>query len=184
MTSRAKTWSRKTVKVGSEVKRLIAGVDGDVQEVGFRAFALSNGRNLRLRGYVENLDDGSVRIVAEGPRSALEEFLRRIEAGDFPGSVTSLKTEYSKARGRLPHFKVKVKDVGAELFQGFATAGKLLHRVNGEMRGMRRDMNRNFGRLDQSYGQIGQVAVAMLGEIREQRKSLDRIEKNTRRSPR
>ena len=47
-------------------------VSGRVQHVGFRYFARARAEELELTGYVRNLPDGSLRVVAEGELSALE----------------------------------------------------------------------------------------------------------------
>ena len=57
-------------------KQLHAIVRGRVQMVGYRYFVLEEARALGLAGWVRNLDDGSVELVAEGP----EERLRQLEA--------------------------------------------------------------------------------------------------------
>jgi acylphosphatase len=55
-------------------------VAGLVQGVGFRWFVARHGRALGLAGYVRNLDDGRVEVVATGSDGAalarLEELLR------------------------------------------------------------------------------------------------------------
>ena len=56
-------------------KQLHAIVRGRVQMVGYRYFVLEEARALGLAGWVRNLDDGSVELVAEGP----EERLRQLE---------------------------------------------------------------------------------------------------------
>jgi acylphosphatase len=60
------------------VKRFL--IQGIVQGVGFRYFALRSARGLSLAGYVRNLPDGSVEAVARGEAkglAALEAALRR-----------------------------------------------------------------------------------------------------------
>ncbi len=56
--------------------KLIAS--GTVQGVGFRAFVIRIARSLSLIGYVKNLPDGAVEIVAEGEEEQLAAFARRI----------------------------------------------------------------------------------------------------------
>ncbi|TMG57453.1 MAG: acylphosphatase, partial [Chloroflexi bacterium] len=59
-----------------EVERLHAVVRGDVQGVGFRYYVQRKARQLGLPGWVRNNDDGSVELVAEGERDALEQLKR------------------------------------------------------------------------------------------------------------
>ncbi|HLF07199.1 MAG TPA: acylphosphatase [Thermoplasmata archaeon] len=198
-----------------DVRRLTAVVDGEVQEVGFRAFVRHVARKLRLKGFVENAEDGTVRIIAEGPEAALERLLEVLRSEEAPGTISEVDVEWSVASGGLPFFKVKLEDPDDEMFQGFATAGKMLREVAGEVRAtrgevsatkeavlatkeevratreevsatklevrttgdeargtknavvaMNGDMNSRFDRLDENYGQIGEVALSIRDELR------------------
>ena len=64
-----------------ERQRLDASVRGRVQGVGFRYFVMREAGYLGLDGYVANERDGSVRVVAEGQVSVLEELLERLREG-------------------------------------------------------------------------------------------------------
>ncbi|MBO3842737.1 MAG: acylphosphatase, partial [Candidatus Brockarchaeota archaeon] len=57
-------------------ERLI--VDGDVQKVGYRDFVQKTARKLGVKGYVENLPDGSVQIVCEAEEPVLKNFVENI----------------------------------------------------------------------------------------------------------
>ncbi|MDM7275336.1 MAG: acylphosphatase, partial [Thermoprotei archaeon] len=56
-------------------------VYGEVQGVGFRAWAARRALKLNLKGYVANEPDGTVTIVAEGPREAIEKLLEECKRG-------------------------------------------------------------------------------------------------------
>jgi acylphosphatase len=60
--------------MGENLARVSLWITGRVQGVFFRASALEKAQGLNLSGFVKNLSDGSVEIVAEGPRYALEQF--------------------------------------------------------------------------------------------------------------
>ena len=53
---------------------------GRVQGVGFRARCASIARNHPVAGYVRNLPDGTVEVVAEGESQAIDRFLDEISA--------------------------------------------------------------------------------------------------------
>ena len=55
------------------IQRIELIVIGRVQGVFFRASTLEQAQSLNLVGFVENLPDGSVEVVAEGPKYALED---------------------------------------------------------------------------------------------------------------
>lgn len=54
---------------------------GTVQGVGFRATAASIARRHSVRGWVRNLADGRVELLAEGSADAVEAFLADIRDG-------------------------------------------------------------------------------------------------------
>ncbi|MFA4946601.1 MAG: acylphosphatase [Candidatus Micrarchaeia archaeon] len=78
---------------------------GRVQGVGYRARVREACLALGLAGYAKNQEDGSVFVVAEGTREALEEFLRRIRAPRFLSRVDSLDVKWSAAEGEFTGFK-------------------------------------------------------------------------------
>ena len=52
--------------------------EGEVQGVGFRYTARGIANRLEVTGGVENLNDGSVQLVAEGPEDVLKQLLLQI----------------------------------------------------------------------------------------------------------
>lgn len=79
---------------------------GRVQGVGFRATAASLARRLGLRGYVRNLRDGRVEMVAEGEPQDVERLLAQI--GDYFGDCIagSDRTEVG-ATGEFDRFEIR-----------------------------------------------------------------------------
>jgi acylphosphatase len=65
-------------------------VTGQVQGVGFRAFTADAARELKLRGWVRNLTDARVELVAEGEEKAVVELLARVEKGPRSAKVKSV----------------------------------------------------------------------------------------------
>jgi acylphosphatase len=60
------------------VERREAIYRGMVQGVGFRYTARAIARNLPVVGYVRNLPDGRVEVVAEGEPADLDQFFERL----------------------------------------------------------------------------------------------------------
>lgn len=89
------------------IERLEAQVTGRVQGVGFRHFATQQARRLGVDGWVRNESDGSVRVVAEGPRDALEQFLERLHDGPGGARVQDVSPQWSAASGEFSGFTVR-----------------------------------------------------------------------------
>jgi acylphosphatase len=76
-----------------------AVVKGRVQGVGFRWFAERTARELGVRGWVRNLDDGSVETVAEGNDAAVAAYLARLEKGPHGSRVDAVAIEEASETG-------------------------------------------------------------------------------------
>ena len=57
------------------MKRAHAYYSGNVQGVGFRFTAIDLARKYAVKGWVKNVYDGGVEVVAEGEEAVLKEFL-------------------------------------------------------------------------------------------------------------
>lgn len=72
--------------------RAVITVSGRVQGVGFRWWAASQARRLRLVGHVQNLPDGAVEIDAQGEIGDVALMVRRateyLTTAERPGMVT------------------------------------------------------------------------------------------------
>lgn len=86
------------------MERLHAVVRGSVQGVGFRYFIQRKARQLGLRGWVRNNDDGTVELLAEGGRSDLEQLMMAAEEGPRMARVQRVEVQWSRATGGLDEF--------------------------------------------------------------------------------
>ncbi len=87
-------------------ERLEITVHGRVQGVAFRHYTQQQALKLGLTGWVRNNPDGSVRMVAEGTRSALEAFLSWTGRGPDHARVERQETHWSKASGGFTDFLI------------------------------------------------------------------------------
>jgi acylphosphatase len=92
---------------GSTEARLQAVIHGRVQGVSFRYYTQKRAGELGLVGYVRNLGDGTVEVVAEGPRAGLEELLSFLHTGPRAAFVTRVNTEWSVPTHRFERFGVR-----------------------------------------------------------------------------
>lgn len=74
-------------------------VRGNVQGVFFRKYTQDKARELGLAGTVENLDDDSVLIEAEGTKSDLDKLLEWCYEGSPASKVDSVEHEEIKCSG-------------------------------------------------------------------------------------
>ena len=59
---------------------------GQVQGVGFRFTAFNTANRHQLTGFVRNLPDGTVEMLAQGPAQAIDDCIRDIEE-EFSGYI-------------------------------------------------------------------------------------------------
>jgi acylphosphatase len=93
------------------MKRLTAYVSGKVQKAGFRARVMEIARVLKVKGTVENLEDGRVKIVAESDEDKLKLFVEAIDIKNTQINVSSIEKQYSDATGEYSKF-CKMVDSG------------------------------------------------------------------------
>lgn len=67
---------------------------GSVQGVGFRAWTQFEASQLGLNGFVRNLPDRSVEVVASGDERALEALIKLLKSGPPGASVRSLELNW------------------------------------------------------------------------------------------
>ncbi|MGD0807826.1 MAG: acylphosphatase [Anaerolineales bacterium] len=87
--------------------RLHAEVCGEVQGVGFRAFVLRRAMGLALTGWVRNRSDGSVELIAEGSRAALESLLADIGRGPSGAMVERVDSSWKEATSEFLFFGLR-----------------------------------------------------------------------------
>ncbi|SDI84875.1 acylphosphatase [Ferrimonas sediminum] len=72
------------------MKRLMVKVSGRVQGVWYRASAQEAALRLGVTGYVRNLDDGSVEMLAQGADKAVDAMLDWAHQGPPQAEVTDV----------------------------------------------------------------------------------------------
>lgn len=87
--------------------RLHAYVSGYVQGVNFRWYTRRNASALGLTGFVRNLPDGRVEVVAEGDRAALQRLLAWLHEGPSLAVVENVEANWESATGEFYAFEVR-----------------------------------------------------------------------------
>jgi acylphosphatase len=81
-------------------------VTGIVQGVGFRYHTRDEAVRLGLRGWVRNLPDDSVEVVAEGPEEALRQLVTWLGHGPRAARVDDVNTRWEAATGQFHDFRI------------------------------------------------------------------------------
>ena len=77
------------------LKTASINVSGIVQGVGFRYYTIKTANKLAVTGWVQNLPDGSVQIMASGEAKQLERFITIVKKSPSPaGKVTNHTINY------------------------------------------------------------------------------------------
>src|SRR3972149_8008634 len=82
---------------------------GRVQGVNFRRSIENFAKSLYLKGYVKNLTDGSVFVLAQGTQERLEELLSWCQKGTFLTKIRSMFYEWRNPENKFKNFKI-IKD--------------------------------------------------------------------------
>lgn len=82
-------------------------VEGRVQGVSFRAWTQEEARALGLAGWVQNMPDGSVEALIQGPGDAVSSLLERLRDGPSAARVTQLSEQEAAVDPALRDFEIR-----------------------------------------------------------------------------
>ena len=81
-------------------------VKGTVQGIFFRQFVKGHADDLKLRGFVRNLESGDCEVVVEGESEGIERLLRFVKEGPKHAQIRDVVVESKKWQGEFREFKV------------------------------------------------------------------------------
>ncbi len=81
-------------------------ISGFVQNVGFRHFVRSKANEFGLNGYVQNLPDGRVEAIFQGPKSAIEEMIKQCRKGPFLSEVEEVNVKFEDSKEKYATFDI------------------------------------------------------------------------------
>lgn len=92
-----------------EASRVHARVEGRVQGVGFRYFVRQATAQAEgaITGWVRNLADGRVELLAEGERADLENLLIMVKRGPSASKVHRIERTWGEASGAFADFSIR-----------------------------------------------------------------------------
>lgn len=88
-------------------RRFHGFVSGRVQGVAYRYFAQKWAGALSLSGWVRNLADGRVEVMAEGEEAALGSFAERLREGPRMAAVEGLDLLWEEPAGEAGDFRIE-----------------------------------------------------------------------------
>ena len=104
---------------------------GRVQKAGFRDYIDEVAFNLNLRGWVKNLDDGTVKVVCEGSSKDIEKFVDKIKIHEYPIRVEDAKVEYLPSTDEFNDFTIiREDDIVYATYERMDAAGRYMREMN------------------------------------------------------
>jgi len=93
--------------VVNEPHQLHAIIQGRVQGVSFRYYTTLLADELGVCGWVRNLPDGTVEVVAEGIRGQLDQLAEFLHRGPSGARVESVDMNWQRATGQFINFIIR-----------------------------------------------------------------------------
>ncbi len=88
-------------------KRVHIFYSGKVQGVGFRITAEETAQRFGVVGWVKNLRNGQVELVAEAEQSTLERFLEAIRQGPMKNFISQVEAVWSNTSDTFDEFSIR-----------------------------------------------------------------------------
>lgn len=88
-------------------QRIHAFISGKVQMVGFRVSTRRKANMLGITGWVKNLQDGRVEVVAEGTEKDLEKLIDFLHEGPPTARVRNAQITREEYQGGFERFRIK-----------------------------------------------------------------------------
>ena len=144
--------------------KLTAFISGKAQMAGYRSKVVTIARAFGLKGYVRNMQDGRVKILAEGPLDDLERFLKAIKIENTLIKVDDIQSEFSDALGAYDDF-FKVAGENETDARLNVAAGHLKELIVVVKNGFKETVSK-LGGMDGSLKEISQKQDEMIVEMR------------------
>jgi tRNA pseudouridine55 synthase len=93
--------------IENDFLELYAKVYGSVQGVGYRYFVKEKAQSLDLFGYVKNLEDGTVEVLAQGREENLQKLIEELKKGPFLARVDKLDIVFRKPLNIFFRFQIE-----------------------------------------------------------------------------
>ena len=142
------------------MEKVKATVTGNIQSVGYRARVIDIAKTFGMTGFVQNLNDGRVRIIAESDNGNLDGFLDAIRIKNTLINVDAVEVEHADATGDFDDFYKLV--AGGETDERLDTAAEYLKEIIGIMRAGFSDMRSGFSDMRSGFENLNSKMDVMI----------------------
>jgi acylphosphatase len=169
------------------MRRLTAFISGTVQKTGYRAKVVNLANFLGLNGFVQNLPEDRVKVVAEGDESALERFVNDLRIKDSLIDVHGIEINYTSAMGDFIRFEKMVAegetdqrlDKAAELLSDLIVVNKQIVAQliinNEEIKGVREEVKGSREDIRSVYEEVKGVREEVKGSREDINKNIQDV---------
>jgi acylphosphatase len=117
------------------VKRFEIIVKGNVQKVGYRDYVEEVARRLGIVGFVENVKEGTVRIICETNEEMVKRFIDQININEEFIKVEDIQIkDLGIATGEFKYFEIKYGTIAEELGDRMMTLIKYMSAIWDEIK--------------------------------------------------
>jgi len=131
------------------MKRFAATAGGGIRGVGYREHVYNEAFERDISGYVKNLKNGEVEIVAEGNEKDLQDFIKEINIVRRPIAVKSFNIRWEEATGDYAAFEIIRGDLQEEIFERIDYAGNVLQSMDTKLDQMLDKQDQMLDKQDQ-----------------------------------
>jgi acylphosphatase/gas vesicle protein len=173
------------------MKRFEIIVKGTVQKVGYRDYVEEVARRLGIVGFVENVKDGTVRIVCETDEETVKKFIHEINIKKGLIEVEDVQIKsVGIATGEFKYFEIKYGPLEEEIGERMVMAVKYATIMSSDIKEMKQDikevkqdikeMKQDIKDMKQDISEMKQDIKEIKGDVKEVLKKQDETIKEIR----
>ena len=159
------------------MKRASLKIRGNVHMAGFRTYIKTVADSLNVNGFVDNEEDGSVKVVCEGEGEAIERLINLVKQNSPSfARIEEVKATYEDYKGEFSSFERRGVDVPGEgesemvtLMRSFDKKGEvmigILSSMNETLKGVKGDTSKTLEKQDETIDAIDQSKEEIVTEI-------------------
>ncbi len=147
------------------MERFVISVSGRVQKVGYRSKVIAMAQEMGITGWVGNLPDGRVKVVAEGDAAALDRFASALKVKNALIDVSDVEVVRSIATGEFYDFSKHVDrgETDARLDRSAELLKELIDVIRSGFSDLGQKMDRMLDKQDQMLDKQDETIEAIKG---------------------